>query len=138
MENQVKEIKEESEQLLTAFLLELKEENEEFIRKINNLSNEHIEEIKIKEVPVNKAPAIEKQVEQADTELFGAKTYVRMQAVNAYKNDNPQSLEQKELPFDEYVSQLYEEGLSIEEIAKKVKKGKTEIELLLKFQQKRK
>ena len=39
----------------------------------------------------------------------------------------------KEQTFEEQVAQLSKEGKNIEEIAKKLQKGKTEIELLLKF-----
>lgn len=41
--------------------------------------------------------------------------------------------EQKERTFEEQVVQLSKQGKSVEEIAKQLQKGKTEIELLLKF-----
>ena len=40
---------------------------------------------------------------------------------------------QKERTFEEQVTQLSKEGKTVEEIAKQLQKGKTEIELLLKF-----
>ncbi|WP_084821903.1 hypothetical protein [Bacillus sp. SA1-12] len=47
-----------------------------------------------------------------------------------------QSSQGKSLPFELEAINLYEKGYTLEQIAKKLNKGKTEIQLLLKFRRK--
>lgn len=77
--------------------------------------------------------------------LVGAKTVPKAVAANAYKkqnitanNDVPgpvidEPINEALPTFESEVVKLYKNGFSIEEIARKTQKGKTEIELLIKF-----
>lgn len=143
MEKKERQLQKESEELLTAFLMELKDENEQFISKINTLQREmsiHAGRSEIKDEVKR-----EQEVYLDDTSQLNTKAYSRMQAVHAYKVntqketlpenaivDTSELIEDKK-EFSEEVYELYKQGMTIDEIAKKIKKGKTEVELLLKF-----
>lgn len=108
--------KRELEDLLAYYSVELKEENERFLKEILERTNlkkkendqqEQSETLLIEENPTSEKEAI---IQEEQT----AETYAQP------------SLETKAL-------QLYEQGYDIEEIAKKLNKGHGEIELLLKF-----
>lgn len=77
--------------------------------------------------------------------LLGAKTVPKNIVANAYKKQNiiandsvpapaiDEPINQVLPTFESEVVTLYKNGFSIEEIAKRTQKGKTEIELLIKF-----
>ncbi|MFA1781337.1 DUF6115 domain-containing protein [Bacillus velezensis] len=109
-ERQQKKILEETENTLAAFLLELKEENE------------RLEDAKSRQAPdaedaEQKEPVIPDHMEK----LISA-----TERAESDENNGAHS-------FEERVSELYEQGLTPAEIAKRMQSGKTEIELFLKF-----
>ncbi|MGG4488956.1 DUF6115 domain-containing protein [Metabacillus idriensis] len=117
-------ILEEAEQSLAAYMIEFKEENEKLIAGIKmakqtdinigrNSSHPHkpVTEPEEPEFPVVRI-AHEDQLELSDP----------------IEKVQPESEEKK-------IISLFQQGLSSEEIAKKLNKGKTEVELLLKFRQ---
>lgn len=143
---------EEMEASLASFLSEIEDENTKLIETMKK--EMALVEAKIQREPVTvmseplRQPVVNKEtaagavaiaeqpkVQQEQEELPVAVTYSAPKAYvqNAYhaqKKDKPvQTTEQK-------VQELYVLGMSIEEIAKKLSKGRTEIELLLKFNNK--
>ena len=143
----------EAEDMISAFLLEIREENEQFISNVEKMQKfndkpvkenrtadfsdrEHIDILLDAHVPseaytkfltTNSYSKSDNQVEPADLELAAPE-----------RNDGPLTEQKKkaewsELPYSEQVFYLFEKGLGIEEIAKTLNKGKTEIDLLLKF-----
>lgn len=158
-DNQKKTIK-EMEDLLSSFVLEMKEDNEQLIKRIEDLKNaknfssqnNQNEPSSIK-TPLEKT--IESDVRDSDNDLSTRleKTVGRY-AVKAYQQQSKQEkvglqapLKESELPKKQENSNsaqqeslagqiwnLKDQGYSLEEIAQKLKKGKTEIDLLLKFQ----
>lgn len=136
----------EMDDAIGAYLFEMREEN-----------NRLIEELKV--ANVQPAPSIVSASESATVQaadvnpqtvealLTEARTVVpKTVAANVYnKHKAHQQMEpdvlvdtplekQEELPtFEQEVLAYYKQGLSIEEIAKKTQRGKTEIELLIKF-----
>ncbi|RLQ95718.1 hypothetical protein [Falsibacillus albus] len=132
-ENNQRKMMNEMEDVITAYLIEMKEENEKFLSQIQ-------------EVKENKP--MKAAVESDDmTEI--APSHKRRHAVSAYKKSlSPgrddliiSEAEQKvdrdeaENTFLQKAMDLQKQGLSIDEIAKELNTGKTEIELLLKFRQ---
>ncbi len=115
------------EDTLAIYLVEIREENERFMKQI--------ERVDLSEQP--------KQVKNSDKENSSS--------------EDPQSKNRKQQQVKEYqpistidsvedvvessstasVLHMQEKGYTVDEIAKKLNKGKTEIELLLKFQQKK-
>ena len=176
----------EMEQLLSGYLLEMKEDNETLVKAINNsvaMNPEHGQKGQgrgsIKETKEEKQEIQEIQEIQEQNILLeykaGCRAAAKKQAINAYKimpeeneaNVLPVKVEDKlelasaatspqnqgkpaamefsdmlqaslnERSLNEKVDMLADQGHSIEEIAKKLGRGQTEIELLLKFRMNR-
>ncbi|WP_269775081.1 DUF6115 domain-containing protein [Bacillus siamensis] len=116
-ERQQKKILEETENTLAAFLLELKEENER-LEDAKNRADQAPDAEDTESRPVKqKEPDIPDHMEK----LISA-----TEQAESEENSGVHS-------FEERVSELYEQGLTPAEIAKRMKSGKTEIELFLKF-----
>ncbi|SEP57893.1 DUF6115 domain-containing protein [Piscibacillus halophilus] len=105
----------ETEDMLNSYLLEIKDENEKFIHKVSKL-------------------------ETSDTDTFNhdkvdSKTNDDYEKINQEDQDDvPVNMEQ---PSDEaQILYLFDQGYTIEEIAKKLNKGNTEVDLIVKFNQK--
>ncbi|PLR84238.1 hypothetical protein CVD25_21185 [Bacillus canaveralius] len=154
----------EMEEIISAYLLEMKEENERFIEKfsLKSETGRFIVQDKglssvLDEGTGNKEfnPDADNAIALADSSLRIGKA-TAYHAVKAYKQNsgnqvdetgidtpapadpNDQSLngaKQEETQLNQ-IFRLREQGLNPAEIAKKLHKGKTEIELLLKFNQK--
>lgn len=159
---------EEMEDVISTYLAEMKEENENFITKIASMdmtsknkpvikSDKNIEHEKQilptfdEVIPISRKGTINKAV-KAYQASAGSSQKLTEEDVDSllpdYLDDADdsnlkekdkeevllQSKQRNQSLFGE-VLELKEEGLSIEEIAKKLHKGQTEIELLLKFRQ---
>ncbi|MBB6443868.1 hypothetical protein HNR53_000456 [Bacillus benzoevorans] len=184
-ENQKKAIK-EMELLINSYLLEMKDENEHFIREVKKIKDEKqnfsVESFSSKPVdlPLSHEPEVVHNSEMEKIELTREaldlssqlEKTVSLQAVKAYQQHTqkkqevsipPQAIENKEqrksildmkqalslaekgktkqteaLIQDSLLTQVLimkKEGISEKEMAQKLKKGKTEIELLLKFRE---
>jgi hypothetical protein len=149
----------EIEEVFSAYLFELKEENDKFLElmtktKVQNQSGD-------KETAALEAS--EKEPEKSSDHIAQEKQPSRLgkgityhAARKAYQQNREQvspdldlpeddiiavesqenNVELKQLSFIDQVLYMKKQGLTIEEIAKDLDKGKTEIELLLKFRQK--
>ena len=152
-QNRLYEIKKQQEKLvadmeemMNAYLLEIKEENERFIKEIS--SSRAVEEV----APARNystTTAVEEfdsaARAQEETLPIAAPSMQRVRAAKVYStvNQTPNvsekgQAEEKVIPSDEQgkaenIFLLRNQGLSIEEIARKLNKGKTEVELALKF-----
>ena len=171
----------EMEELFSAYLIEMREENERFFKKVKEMQFNKTEDSLQKEESIgNESQKIHTTFRESDNSSFKHKESMiseepsqyrkgnLYQVAQAYKNSyKPQedagqdpnsnsSFPQKEEPKEKIIEEphltnkegdapnspifeallLKKQGLSITEIAKKMNKGKTEIELLLKFQEK--
>ncbi|MCM3353055.1 Swarming motility protein SwrB [Bacillus halotolerans] len=129
-EKQQKKLLEETENTLAAFLLELKEENEKLIDNLD-------------------VPSVQTE-EKQEEEHQQAEQHSERGAVQEENNALPEHIEglineveraeenvnSDARSFEDEVMALYEQGYSASEIAQKLKSGKTEIELFLKFRSK--
>jgi DNA-nicking Smr family endonuclease len=164
MEESLKQPVKEMEVLMTTYLLQMKEENEQFIKSVKGLKKDKndLQSTTVKFSPIKLEHVEEKslQSEQLDspenfTSLIG-KT-IGNQAVKAYQRQNqhtekeiervtseksetnPEPLISSNNQIDgDLVLHLQKQGCSLETIAKKLNRGKTEIELYLTFHEKRK
>lgn len=159
----------EMEQLLSGYLMEMKEDNETLVKAIKNsvaMNPEHGQ--KGQEHGSIKETKEEKQEKKEQDILLeykaGSRAAAIKQAIKAYKimpeeneaNALPVKVEDRlelasaakefsdmlqaslnERSLNEKVDMLADQGHSIEEIAKKLGRGRTEIELLLKFRMNR-
>jgi hypothetical protein len=121
------------EEAIAAYLLEFKEENEKFIdtltKTINRVELQHKKEEKAEKQVPTYLPNIEQIKDQVDISMTHINHEEISSSNNTEMNKEMQSIMQQAL-------QLHRQGKTIEEIARILEKGKTEIELLLKFQRK--
>lgn len=144
LEKKQRQIQAESEEMLAGFLLELKEENDKFISKVVEIQHEslpvdHSSKDKNQEnVPYSD---IEKE-EKENTIKLKTDAYSRLLTKQSYEKpdelpqENHDAEENDHQSMIEKVLFLHNKGISTEKIAKQLGKGKTEIELLLKFHRK--
>jgi HSP90 family molecular chaperone len=140
VETKQSQMMKEMEQAVTAYLLEFKEENEKFLDKLTKAMNHReLRDGKAKRKTANTddekedmlpiyMPKLEEIKDQVDISSVHKKNEQAERNNNADIKKEMQSIMQQAL-------QLHKEGKSIEEIARILEKGKTEIELLLKFRQ---
>ncbi|MGE7903663.1 hypothetical protein ACQKNS_04600 [Peribacillus sp. NPDC094092] len=173
LEKDQKAIIREMEQLLSGYLMEMKEDNETLVKAYTNsvaMNHDHGHELgSSKETKEDKKEKLVQNIEYEE----GSRPAAKMKAINAYKivpeeNDanvlhikaedklelssvapqnegKPAGMEfsdmlqasLKEWSLNEKVDMLADQGNSVEEIAKKLGRGQTEIELLLKFRKNR-
>ncbi|MBG9768079.1 hypothetical protein [Bacillus vallismortis] len=129
-EKQQKKILEETENTLAAFLLELKEENEKLIENTDSLPSQADEEAQMPHLQNAKTYSERSTVQEEENlpeHIEGLITEVERQEESV--NSDVQT-------FEDQVIDLYEQGYSASQIAQKLKSGKTEIELFLKFRSK--
>ncbi|MGG1245815.1 DUF6115 domain-containing protein [Bacillus spizizenii] len=126
-EKQQKKILEETENTLAAFLLELKEENEKLIENTGSPSSHTEEETENSDLRHPKKDSEQDASQEEENPLKGLITEVERQ------EESVNSIAQS---FEDRVIELYEQGYSASQIAQKLKSGKTEIELFLKFRSK--
>lgn len=110
----------EMEQAFTLYLQDMQEENDRLLAEMKNLA--------FKQKNSEKVVASQVVVEDIKPTF----TPPKAQAVGAYKKTMPSPIK-KEETVEEIVHRLAMEGNSIEQIARSLGKGKTEVELLLKF-----
>ncbi|MEC3886057.1 hypothetical protein VKA52_20225 [Halobacillus sp. HZG1] len=125
LELRQKQVAAEIEDLFTSYLMEIKEENkrmESLVRKNSHSSDFHDSQTEDRG---------EREKNHLDKEVITKK-----QISSTYTPPELEETESYQPSFHSQVLDLKEKGYSIEEIAKIMDKGKTEIELLLKFHQK--
>ncbi len=125
LEQQYRNLLQEAEDTITSYVMELKEENRNFLERLHEHSHE------------KGGPESEGFDEQED-KLSNSDLKELLQQESSEGNSKEAEFTQK--PFEELnlmdkVLHLSQNGLTSEEIARSLDKGKTEIELLLKFRQ---
>jgi hypothetical protein len=148
---------EEMEEIVSTFISEIKEENELFLQRIHQLDEEteknsrDVEDRDNKDsmpitVAMPKANPYKAAVKSYQTYKSDIKTddmEELLDLILPQQSEVPSEKEGTETAVDEkkektlldVVTELDQQGKTIEQIAKKLNKGKTEIELLLKFRQ---
>ncbi|WP_339145829.1 MULTISPECIES: hypothetical protein [unclassified Sutcliffiella] len=124
LEQEYRRLLQEAEDTISSYVLEMKEENTTFLRRLNENSTE-TEDNKMERFD-------EREDNLSPTDV---KELLAQESQEIY--EEPQ-LEQKAFEdwnIKDQVLHLRNEGKTSEEIARKLNKGKTEIELLLKFRQ---
>ncbi|GAB2563325.1 hypothetical protein [Gracilibacillus alcaliphilus] len=132
MEQDIKEQAKAIEDTLAVYLIDIRQENNELLQRLENARHIQTEtEQPVNNVAEDPQPATEAPVEQepvADLPL-SPPDFQPITVDDKVEDKVEQSLAAKAL-------HLQAKGYTVEEIAKQLNKGTTEIELLLKFQQK--
>ncbi|MBS4198982.1 hypothetical protein KHA93_04850 [Bacillus sp. FJAT-49732] len=137
MERNQRKIQQESEEMLSAFLLEIKEENKSFISKFYHTKQDDRSDEQPIDIDIHRSKD-EPIRTLTQEEPITSETYSRMLASEVYQKSSDNKRDSEEKTFIEQVDALSQKGLTSSEIAKHLKKGKTEVELLLKFHENRK
>jgi hypothetical protein len=126
MEYKQEQILAEIEDSFSAYIAEIKDENNRLLQELNNTdrvvaaTTEHVEE---KESAIETTPIFEVPKTFVSKQL-AANSYIKTASVTEKKE--PVTIKEKVFFYDD-------QGKSIEEIAKILQIGKTEVELFLKF-----
>jgi len=110
---------EKLQELLSHFIQEIKAENKQLVTKLSEAKQEKIKEKKAPTIPNHLKPMLEKQEKRENQDTL--------------HSNAPFLTEHVETSMESKIVQLSEQGLSIDEIAKQLNKGKTEVELILKL-----
>lgn len=133
----------EIEDLFTTYLIEIKEENERMMNILEkNGQNENSYEPNHEKKSSQKSPKValnvsedvnvNKNSEQQDAPVL-KQQQVDHKPIKEYKPPMPDEVEFIQPSLEARVFSLYDQGLSTEEIARKLDCGRTEVELMLKF-----
>ncbi|MDD9312770.1 hypothetical protein PUS82_15950 [Cytobacillus firmus] len=153
----------EMEEVISAYLVQMKEENDDFISKLSKVNVKNDTSIKEKSIPVKLDRKNDLDIAKADETSMPLARASIYQASKAYKqnlraaedklsekeslpslkenesvtrSDSSQSIkEENPSSINDQVFILKKQGMSAGDIAKKLGKGKTEVELMLKFRQ---
>lgn len=120
IEKRQAEIQKEIEDLFQSYLFEMKEENEKLLKLIAKPTK-----------PVNKNPIDNRG--KATQQIYQTQMEKPKPKPKEYTPPVPNVEDRFETSLNSKVILLHEQGLKAEEIAQKLNKGKTEIELILKF-----
>jgi putative lipase involved disintegration of autophagic bodies len=150
VEKQQEKLLEEMEDVVSSFISEIKEENEIFLKKIeetNQAKKKSISEKKEDSRRISLQKNVPKTFNKKIQSYRTVQHYQKNAKLLTEEKENTDELlnlilpskkeVKKEKSLLEKVVEMQEEGKKIEEIAKILNKGKTEIELLLKFRQKK-
>ncbi len=143
IEKNQERLKDEMDQATSVYLAEMRDENDRLIRELKMMRENRLQENQL-----NPKKSLKESVndsttkkEKIDPPTFNmprnlvAKAYQDTSATISTKEILETSMEPlKKLTLEEEVKELHQSGKNVDEIAKMLQKGKTEIELLLKFQ----
>lgn len=160
LERKQEQLMREMDEVVSAYLLEMREENDRLIQELSLKSNKIVnisKQTDQQETP-QEFKAVENSTPQTSSEQTNkpsiaelesrmlvpkamvAKAYTQQkksvdidEQITEVDDQKTQDNKELSLTYEEQVLKLYNQGKTVEQIAKEMKKGKTEIELLLKF-----
>ena len=140
LEKKQQQLMKEMDQSVLAYLGEIKEENDRLIHQLNQREETQMSPMKNptpQEQPIvdsSKMPEPEPKLKPHPVPVhFALRSYQKTVAIEKNEKEIKPQSETNPLDDREKAKQLFAEGKSISDIARELKKGKTEIELLLKF-----
>ncbi|ENH98210.1 hypothetical protein J416_00654 [Gracilibacillus halophilus YIM-C55.5] len=136
LEKNVQDQVKSMEELLSFHLMELKEENHDFMKQLQNQQmtsvDTHAEEASSPETAIEKEKSKETTTPEIDVTTNTAPQYTDSKHLIQTDGEHEDTVEASETA---QVLHYYGKGLSADDIARKLHMGKTEVELLLKFHQ---
>ncbi len=130
MEKRQQLVLKESEQVMASLLEEIKDENEKFLSR---LMESRETEDKNTDAMIADNIMEEKDLVPVDEEPQDVQEEVKPLEPKQDPQSDASDNATVQLPLREQVELLTEQGLTVTDIARKLNKGKTEIELLMKF-----
>ncbi|QST01611.1 hypothetical protein IMZ31_08665 [Pontibacillus sp. ALD_SL1] len=139
LEKRQEQIAKEIEDTFTAYLLEIKEENVQLLNKLEE-NGDNGEKVKTQEVPLEDVPHnlnSRKNINRSTNQVEGREVIQQEWGneieTHSYQPPVPDERDHYQPSIESSVFQMYNEGATVEEIAKQLDRGTTEIELTLKF-----
>ncbi|PIC87646.1 hypothetical protein CSV72_00405 [Sporosarcina sp. P20a] len=138
LEKKQQRLMKEMDQSVLAYLEEIKEENDRLIHQLNQRSDAQVKQT-TNSVPQEESIPEASEMPDRRPRLhpvpvhFALRSYQKTVAIEKNEKEKNAELPPKSLDDKEKAKQLYAEGKSIEDIARELNKGKTEIELIIKF-----
>ncbi|MGN7939855.1 hypothetical protein [Virgibacillus sp. 6R] len=133
---------EEAENSMTSFLIEMKDENERLINELTKATRDNVPDTEKNDSQLENHLKLDSGLKMQLEKNDGASNDELPDYMNEIDEiedvieiNHPKQKE--DLPFEVEAINLYKNGYTVEQIAKKLNKGKTEIELLVKFRQSR-
>jgi len=137
--NTQRQILEETENSMTSFLIDMKDENEKLIKTLLTSTNMKSQKPLAKDlIEVNQKPNPEiKEHPKIELDQNSKELPSHLSGLDEVKDivEFTQTSKKNKSPFEIEAINLYKEGNTVEQIAKKLNRGKTEVELLLKFRE---
>ncbi|KGP92883.1 hypothetical protein N780_11075 [Pontibacillus chungwhensis BH030062] len=136
LEKRQEQIAKEIEDTFTAYLLEIKEENVQLLNKLEE-NGDNGEKVKAQEEPydLNSRKNINSSI--STNQIEGAEVtrqeWSNKGGASSYQPPVPEEQDHYQPSIESSIIQMYNEGVTVEEIAKELDRGTTEIELTLKF-----
>jgi len=138
-----RQILEETENSMTSFLIDMKDENEKFINTLLRSSNERVsnpineDSIELNQDSYSEREQKPKVPNKTEIEVSSNELPGHLSGIDDMEDivEITQTSNKNKLPFEIEALNLYKQGYTVEQIAKRLNKGKTEVELLLKFRQ---
>jgi len=132
MESSFIHLKNETEDVLYTFIEEWKEENEEFLNKLTNKPHTDKEELK-EQILESKEKSFPTYEYREDEDTINYNELISYDQEDTKINHSIHNEKTSHVSDYERILQMQKEGYTIDEIAKTLDKGKTEIELMLKL-----
>ncbi|MCD5322711.1 MULTISPECIES: DUF6115 domain-containing protein [Pontibacillus] len=137
IEKRQAQVAKEIEDTFTAYLLEIKEENERLLNKLEE-NGENGERVRVQEERYNAPQETKKQQDHPTSEPVTFKEAeedsLPAEMPVEYKPPLPEEQVDYQPSIESRILQMYKQGATVEQIAKRLDRGTTEIELTLKFQ----
>ncbi|HZH62337.1 MAG TPA: Swarming motility protein SwrB [Metabacillus sp.] len=134
-----RKILEETENSMTSFLIDMKDENEKLIETLLCSTNMRMQKPMAEDrTEFKQRPNQEiKQQTKIELEQKSIELPNHLTGLDEIKDvvELKQKSKKNKQPFEIEAINLFKEGYTVEQIAKKLNKGKTEVELLLKFRE---
>ena len=128
----------EIEQTFTSHLVEMKEENEVFLKQFEHIQKTLSEKENNSGLQNKKAEEHKTNQNDEKENLISIVKTSKSIAANRYRKTQTNSQKKAQDHYDETLQQkvarMNNEGASVQQIAKSLQKGQTEIELMIKFQ----
>lgn len=133
LEKKQRKLMQQMDDSVMAYLTEIKEENDRLIAQLDAAEKREKQEERQKPAD-SEEPAFKENAEQQEFERKSHPVPVR-HVIRSYQQTAAakEETEQRPLTDRERAKQMHAEGRTVQEIAKELGKGQTEIELLLKF-----
>lgn len=140
LEQKYNQLQNDLEESITSFLIEIREENDTFLKNLELMQLNKLNEAKLDVNEQINNDNRDQSIQDIHLEIENLPNYDGLKEyktiTNQVHNETNVPIKDVKNEYDEEINEikrLLDDGYSIEEIAKSLNKGKTEVELIIKF-----